>query len=1011
MTCTYRISETAADSKSLYDLYLCISSKTRYIDRLKFFRQIGWEIKRLESPRESPEIIAVLADWGQGKTSFFNIIEEALKSRKINIYKDSFVNILKKEKGDITFIKDYPVVLIDEIESGVDFAVYRQYQDYIRDFWISLKELANSKGNNIVYLSTTPSAYSKVFGVGGQINSLFPETYYSFIQRIKTIQIMPPSKLEFLAMIDCLLDYNEKDKEILQYLDLPYWVISQERRKYARFFNDILCKSFEFKDPIEQLFKEISIATDLNDEGETLRNLVIELENKMDKDEIRKFHKVLLSRIFTDKNLIIKELEGHIVKGFLVDFPSWVEVTKEYKIPQDIEDFLIFYSSSSEFDKSINVFVSSDVNKVIYEGINVDLSDVYKKLKVKSKGEAYALEWGYYESLVNTNVGGLIVDFKSREIKEKALKFVNDSLLDIEKEVDSFIIFLNEIGLKFNQKYVAKNIRIIECDIGNSVNVNLVIYKPRGREESIIKEILNEYDGVIHGIIFLGKSNEDLSKYSIVQAEIELFTPIKRQLLYLLFSSLNPDLTRVRKDVLDIKLGELKREINDIMSKILQKVTIQQLPLTKGNKRPIQSLNWVLFSPSIYPDNYQNVFVKVNQIVNEKFRIFGSKQFHLEDIETSAALKDDIITYLSENGIINSKDGGEIIYYDDLAGQKIKDFSSTLVGYLRQKELNIENLIAEYIYYLSEIKNVKPKLIQITGKIFGKSPTVEFLLYSSVTTGEIINYVDDKDKLIKDLIEQVDRRIDEIKSEDLNEGYFITVKKRDAGIRSLKDMKDSIIEYYNQLKLAIKNGDYRNQLRLVFLILTLYSLFKEFINQTINAQNEITKIKSYMLAKLDVISKAKRMLGINEELEEEKEINEILDYLESGKILNEFYELIERTTKTKRNEELMNFIDTIKKISNNEDNDNLHLIIWEIYKASIDGTPLPFFDELKNTTIYRYSERLREIGSNLMRLQAEIESIEKINPEVNKLRQEINNQEKQIYDLIKTIKGELNEFS
>ncbi|BDC18392.1 hypothetical protein [Acidianus sp. HS-5] len=1008
MTCNYRISETAADSKSFYDLYLCISSKTRYIDRLNFFRQIGWELKRLESPRESPEIIAVLADWGQGKTSFFNIIEEALKARDIKIYKESFVNILKKEKGDLTFLSDYKVALIDEMESGVDFAVYRQYQDYIRDFWVSIKELANSKGENIIYLSTTPSAYSKVFGIGGQINSLFPETYYSFIQRIKTIQIMPPSKLEFLAMVDCLLDYNNKNKDVLQYLDLPYWVIGQERRKYARFFNDILCKSFDFKDPIDQLFKEISAATDLNDEGETLRSSVFEIESKMDKEEIKKFHKVLLSRIFTDKNLIIKELDGHIVKGFLVDFPSWVEVTKDYKIPHDVEDFLIFYSDSEEFDKSVNVFISSDINKVIYEGINVDLSDVYKKLKVKSKGEAYALDWGYYESLVNTNVGGLIIDFKSREIKEKALKFVNDNLLNIEKEVDAFIVFLKEIGLKFNQRYVTKNIRILECDLGNSVIANLIIYKPIGEEN--ISEILKGYEGIIHGIVFLDKSNEDLSKYSIVQTEVELFTPIKRQLLYLLFANLNPDITRVRKDVLDIKLGELKRTANDILNKILQKIVIQQLPLTKGNKRPMQSLNWILFSPSIYPDKYQNVFMKVNEIVNEKFRIFGSKQFHLEDIETATVLKEDIISYLSENGIINSK-GGEIIYYDDLAGQRIKEFSSTLVGYLKQKNLNVESLIAEYIYYLSEVKNVKPKLIQIAGKIFGKSSTVEFLLYSAVTTGEIINYVDDKDKLTKELIDYINKNIGEINSENLNEGYFITVKKRDSGIRSLKDMKDSINEYYNQLKLAIKNKDYKNQLRLSFLILTLYSLFKEFVNDTIEAQNEINKIKSYMMSKLNVIMKAKRLLGINEDIEEEKEVKDIMEYLDSNKLLNEIYDLLERVNKVKRNEELMNFIDSIKKISGNEDNDNLFLIAWEVYKASIDGTPLPFFDELKNTTIYRYSERLRDISSNIMRLQAEIESIEKINPEVNKLRQEINNQRKQINELIKTIKGELNEFS
>ncbi|AWR96474.1 hypothetical protein DFR86_02180 [Acidianus sulfidivorans JP7] len=1002
MTCNYRISETAADSSTLYKLYLCITGKTRYLQKLRFFNQIGWEIKRLESKRESPEIITVLADWGQGKSSFFDIIEEALKERKIPIEKSSFIDLLKK--NDFSDIKDKPVYLIDEVESSVDYATFSKYEDNIRDFWITIKELANSKGNNIIYLSMTPSAYSKVFGVGGQLSILFPETYYSFIQRTKVIQIYPPTKLEYLAMLDCLFEFNSLNKKLLKYLDLPYWTISQERRKYTRLFNDIICKSIESKDTEEQIFKEIEASKDLNDEGETIKEDIYKIENNMDQTEINKFHKILLSRIFTDDdNIFINSLNKNLVKGFLIDYQKWIELSKDYEIPQEVEDFLIYYNPDKDFDKSLYVFISNDINKVIYEGVNIgDLQKIYEKAKFYSKSEAYAVEWNFFETLVNTNISGLVIDFKNREIKEKALKFVNENLLDISAEVDSIISLLRAMNFEISEKSYSKNIKFLK--IKATKDYNIIVYKPDNDLDKLYDAIKRD---TIHGIILLDKiPANNLDSLSIQILELNLSTPIKRQLLYLLFHYLHEESTKIKYDIIQIRLGELLKNINEFFDRISDNLNVPQLPLAKGNKRPIQSINWVFFAPVIFPQDYEKTFIDVNDIVNDKFRIFGSKQFHLEDIETSESFKDDILEYFKENGILNIKDN--IIYYDDLAGPVLKKFSKIFSGYLKQKTDNPEDLILEYIYSISGIKDTKPRIYQILYKIYEKSPSLDFLIYSSVFSGEIIQYLN-AESLCKDLKDKIDNYIKEIKDTDITFGYFITAKKRDSGIRTLKDMQASILKYYNSLEIAMKNKDYKNFLRIATVILTLYSLFKEFENDTVYSQNVVNKIKSEILDRINIISRAKKFLNISENLDEEKELNEILDE-DIEKHINEIQNIIAELNRTRRTEELKTFIEAIQK-SSNIDSNNLYLIIWEIYKASIEGVLVPFFDELKNSRLYRNSIRLRDIGLNINRLQNELDTIEKINPEINKLKTEVQTQKNKINQLISEIKGEINEFS
>ncbi|TRM86045.1 hypothetical protein DJ526_10320, partial [Sulfolobus sp. A20-N-G8] len=77
MSCSKRVSETASDPSYIYQIFSCVVDESQqYLDRLKFFKQAKDEIERISVYKQSPEIVALVADWGQGKSSLLDIIEE-----------------------------------------------------------------------------------------------------------------------------------------------------------------------------------------------------------------------------------------------------------------------------------------------------------------------------------------------------------------------------------------------------------------------------------------------------------------------------------------------------------------------------------------------------------------------------------------------------------------------------------------------------------------------------------------------------------------------------------------------------------------------------------------------------------------------------------------------------------------------------------------------------------------------------------------------------------------------
>ncbi|MEM0263591.1 MAG: hypothetical protein QXQ01_04475 [Saccharolobus sp.] len=1014
MSCSKRISETASDPSYIYQIFACVIENTRYIDRIRFFKQVKDEIDRIIREKQSPEIIALVGDWGQGKSTFLDIIEEYGRNNKLSITRIPFTKLLDNPKNLLTFKNG--VYLIDEVESSVDY--FSEYQQEIKDFWKEIKELANSEGNSTIYLSMTPSAYSKVFGIGGYLYSLFPETYQALLERIRKITLGNPSKLEFLLMLDCMLkSANIRDSELLEYMDLPYWVIDQERRKYVRFFNDIICNNYP---NLSKIFNELARSErgiQLNTEGETIKlDILAKLENSLDKEEIEKLYKALMSRIFTQKDMIIKQLENNIIKGFLVPYNKWIEVfpknTQDY-----IEDFLL-----THIDNKLFIFLSDDLEKVVYEGIDVGkVKEIVDKLRPYSTHEAYALSWSFFESVVNTNIGGLVVEFKSREIRDKALQFVNSSLTDREKELDAIEYFIEIQGIKIlDKKRLNTYTRLLKLNNGKD-SFNIILTKPVDNKE--IEDLSNEIEesvDIIHGVIIIesqvptDRVIEILERIAIPYIKLTIPTPKKRQLLYLLFSKIYQQ-SKIRLDTIDLRLGDIKNSISSLLLEISDNISLKPLPIPK-NKRLIQSFNWLIFYPSSKLSSTNEVFDSVNEIVNEKFRMYGAKQFHLEDIETASTFLEDIVIYFSNNKVIKTINK-DYIDFSDFIGESLANFSRLFGGFIRQKyKQEAEEIVSNYILYLSEMLDSKKKDNKYNPYIFayqlfnsdkkvGQNPTLDFFVYASITTGELAKYLN-YSLVYEKIVEQSKKIKEKLESPYLHYGYFITAKKRGAAIRSLSEMREVIQKYF-------KNCIENKEIRLCYDYLYLSKLYLELLRETEISVNEVEKIKSDIEKKLQIIETSKKYLNINEEIEESKKIREIIDMLENKfeSIMNNIASKIQKINEEGKTEDFKKFLDYLLTVIGIEDNLNLYFIIFKLLKEVLNGIQIIGIErEQLNETIIGNIASLSKIGNQISRLEAIVNEVEKISPELPKVREAITRKRKKVEELIQEIKEMIEDY-
>jgi hypothetical protein len=1006
--CTNKLSETAAVSESLYELFECVRKSTLHIDRLNFFKQLLDEFKRISVKRESPEIIAIIADWGQGKSAFLDIIQEYSKSLGKAIYRWDFLSLINQYNFDF-YLNNY-IYLIDEVESVIDNAVKDEYKDRIKDFWLKLKLFANSKGDSIIYLSMTPSAYNKIFSLGGILNSLFNETFQSIRERIKIINISNPTKLEFMSIYYCLFKKNGIiDLDFIRHLDFIYWISRPDRRRYIRFFNEIICKTYP---DLEETFNEVIRGKlDINDEKELVnKSKLIKLENLINKSELPKLHKMLMSRIFTEEPLDI--LKDKVVRGKLVPFNKWLEISTSFNISNWIDNFLLTLTSSSvnSFDDNIYVFVSKDISKILPD---IDyrekekLSEIISKIINNSEKDAYALEWSFYSEIFNTNIEDYILEFRNDEALERARKFVNDNLLEVEKELDSIVSLLRKLLGELEVIALNNYIREIRKD-----KIRIILAKPTNLKELYeLRKLILSSKFIIHGIIlvnsdFLEQNSNDVSKIkeladnlSILLKLLTISTLKKRHLLYLLFAEIFPEKAKIKENKFISSLIDVIKEIQEYFQDIYNKVNISQLPIIKGSKKLDTSINWILYYPAVNIVNIDEIFNRVNYIINNNFRIYGQKQFKLEDFETSKILKEEILPYLRVNQILKINNEN-IIDFEDFVGNRVKEFSRHFAGYLKQVfKDNSEKVIFNYILYLSELSNEKTsKVIEdIAAQIYGKNATVDFMLYISFLTGEIIKYFNYKN-IINLILNKLNEINNEINFSINNFNYFLTVKKRDIAIRNINDMKRILLLYKENIEKSILAEDINNIIRLSIVFFNLFAIYKDLINAAIKSKEEFEKIVEKIEKKIKYLNEIKAFLGINEELVEIDIITKIIERINNIEV--NITKIIERINNFNEYD-----IENFRKLLNKmgvEDYVNLNLFLIKVLDKTLEGERIEILEILRDTILYDITV-LNEIGFKITRIISLYDTIKNENPKIIEVTKVIEDKKKRIIELVNTI--------
>lgn len=1009
-----RFSETAADTKSAFSLFRCIATG-RYVNRLKFFSEVEHEIERVKSERESPEIIALLADWGQGKSFFLDILKEYGDSYGVKVVKEDFLRVL-----DGWAPPREGVVLIDEVESLVDPAIFSKYREKIRDFWIDMKNLANSKGSSIIYLSMTPSAFNKIFGTGGQVQSMFQETFPAFLERVKKVTLSLPSKLEFLMMLRCsLTQAGFADDEVVKYLefmDLPFWVTSPERRKYTRLVNEILLNRFP---SVEATFHEIARGpskTLLNDEEETVKEKeLLRLEDQVEKVDRDKIYRALMKRVGITEDELVEPLKSVSVRGGLVPYSQWLQITSDLPPASNLEDFLLTVKQNRDTEDSLYVFVSDELESVIYEGLVSDSSSL-QKIKERAlslaTGEFYALRWDFYERLVNANVGGLIVDFKSREDKENALRFVNENLADTKKFLEALISFIriSEPEWKVDKPYVTANNASVQISISDKrVNLEIIYPTPdlknvnlNQQQKEILHALLVIRNDFLSDESTLRKLLEETRDYSVSLNYIDVPTPMKRQLLYMLFSH-KTGAGSVRPEVIEIKLGELKREVEKVVDSAYRSLIIPQLPMT--GKRLIQSFNWLMFYPLNRIAETGEVFERTDAVVNQKFRIFGSKQFHLEDFETENVLEKEVIPYLVSNHIIKLKNG--LLDFQDLYGDLPRRFSKVVAGYLRQ------NKYQDYIQFLinffisSASGSSDEKFTNLVSKVMQTKPdqSLVFLTYVSLISGELIRNLNNPS-----IVDSILKRISEM-TEGNRDDFFLTAKRRDAGIRSLREMRSIMAQYKDT---CMKSKEDLSYLRFCASYVALHATY-ERLSSLAEENNEEAenKVKTDVLKKVAVVANARKFLNINEETDEETLVNCIMKEIEDvTELSQQMGKTVGKLYSEGQGENFKRVLDeSLSAISMDQDQPiHVKLFSMKVLKYTLDGVRVPILDLLKDVEVFEKVNRLKPASRHLVDLEILLDSVTKAMPELPLVRKELSEISIEIEGMIKKIKDKVREI-
>ncbi|TRM72953.1 hypothetical protein DJ532_16125, partial [Sulfolobus sp. A20-N-F8] len=167
--------------------------------------------------------------------------------------------------------------------------------------------------------------------------------------------------------------------------------------------------------------------------------------------------------------------------------------------------------------------------------------------------------------------------------------------------------------------------------------------------------------------------------------------------------------------------------------------------------------------------------------------------------------------------------------------------------------------------------------------------------------------------------------------------------RRGAGIRSLTEMKE-VLESYKRGCITYKD------VRLCYCYLSLSKVYLDLLNQTEAAVNEAERIVNDIENKLEIVIKATKYIKINEEIDEVKQIRNLIDSIKTNfeRYMVELSKKVQQINESKETELFKKHLDYLISAINLEGDLNLYLLLFKLMSETLKGVRVSI-DELNGT--------------------------------------------------------------
>ncbi|MCG2909011.1 MAG: P-loop NTPase fold protein [Stygiolobus sp.] len=857
MLCKKLISQTGQGEEVL-NAYKCML-ESKFKDRIRYYLVEKVLLNYIKERKVTPLLIVVKGDWGNGKTTLMNIIKEEVKDYKITVKK---IDEIIKDGGHID-VDNKEILVIDEVENLEGLEGEEQS---VKEFFTSLKKVSEKEGfDSVIMMLTTPGGYDKVFMPQGLVKKYLGESYIAIIDRIKnyTVELQDASKIEYFAMLYCLSKQVMERPELVDYLNFLYYTIPVSRRNITNIVNVVLC-NLDSPDPMEIL--------DLLKVGKIEEGFTI-TSHKFIKSDVREDRAELLMKGYS------KNVEGTI-KAKLVKYSYWREFVNGKDV-EKLEDYIVVFKYSGSFDNSLYVVLPEDVrefNPFITE------EELIKEAYEKLEGEiVFVPRWKEFESVFDVQLKDFVISIDaSGGFLEEYNKYVSMLTSPSQyKQVYPLVLKglqeLIKIAIKRNnddeitcieRKPVLDYLVEFVCDNRQGPNFSFVY-----RVKIVDVDRSDKNVGDTDFTVYIGSPNSEAP-----QPFIPLTFPIQKyliQLSYLPKYQLNEATFNI---IFDRELKDLQRVWEDIKAK---RSKVLDLYYTKDQLRTAV-LNYLLYYPP-YARKWEEVSIeelfKTLSELRDEVKSFSrerkiSEGFVLEDITTAEELRKEL-SVLNTYKIISLSE--DFINFKKTLSSTGEYWIKFLVNELRKRG----KLIEVYNDLITRGGKSGGIISQIIKNVIEKeegfvSDGLNALLYFSFRSGEVLDYLDEKEK--RELSNRLSRIIDDLKGtiSQLKEKVkgldkdILTIKQREAKIINAEFLVDLLEKYLPN------SSDLREVVITVSFLKDLEESVRGLIQSVEAKKITILSVISEKLKELDSISSKLRPYAVDQSV-----IIRVSDYLRS----------------------------------------------------------------------------------------------------------------------------------